>query len=944
MIPQDFVRKWSGATGNERKLYQQHFLDLCELVGHPKPADDDPTGAWFTFEAGVTKAGGGQGFADVWKKGFFAWEYKGHHADLTKAYQQLLQYKDSLFNPPLLVVSDIHRILIHTNFTNTPKRIVELGLDDLLTPTGLAHLRAVFFAPESFRADKTTEQVTREAAEQFSRLAALLHLQGHAPERVAHFLIRLLFCLFAEDISLLPDRLFTRLVDRGRLHPDAFNHQLAALFTAMAQGGFFGEHEIRHFNGGLFDSGDAVDLNHEALGILHGVTALDWSAIEPSIIGTLFERSLDPSKRAMLGAHYTSRDDILLIVEPVLMAPLRREWDAAHAKLQAEVAKREAAIAEWQERKDRSQTAISSQIQGINTSSRTAIAQAVRPVLERVRAMRVLDPACGSGNFLYLSLRQLMDLEKEIITAATAAGQPPSFPQVSPAQLFGIEINEYAHELAQATVWIGWIQWLHENGFGAPSEPILKPMDNIRQMDAILTYDADGKPVESEWPATDVIVGNPPFLGGKLLRTELTDAYVDTLFQLYDGKVERQADLVCYWFERARVLIEQDRVQRAGLLATNSIRGGANRTVLERIKQTGDIFMAWSDRPWILDGAAVRVSMVGFDDGSETARYLDGQTVLTVHADLSASIDLTHAAQLSENAGLAFMGDTKVGPFDIDSQTAARLLGATGNPNGRPNGDVIVPWVNGMDITRRPRGMYIIDFGVGTSEFDSAQYEAPFEYARKHVKPFRAKAKSGDATGIPWWLHQRPRPEMRDAIRRLSRYIITPRVAKHRLFAWLPVMVLPDSATIAIARDDDYFFGVLHSRFHELWSLRMGTWLGVGNDPRYTPTTTFGTFPFPWPPGKEPADDPRVQVIAAAARELNEQRERWLNPPGAAEAELKKRTLTNLYNDRPMWLQLAHARLDAAVAAAYGWPAELADDEILARLLALNLERAGKRD
>ena len=326
MNPQDFVDKWRSVTLHERAAVQEHFLDLCALVGHPTPAQDDPTGQRFTFEAGADKQSGGQGWADVWKKGFFAWEYKGKHADLERAYRQLLQYRESLQNPPLLIVSDIDTINVHTNFTNTVKRVVTISLDDLMTADGMRNLRAIFYEPETFRAPQTTEQVTREAASHFARLAEHLYRYDYEPARIAHFSIRLLFCLFSEDIGLLPKDLFTRLVDRGRQHPQAFTQQLQQLFGAMASGGFFGEHEIRHFDGGLFDSSEALDLDRTALDIIYGVTSLDWSNIEPSIFGTLFERSLDPSKRSQLGAHYTSREDILLIVEPVLMAPLRRRW------------------------------------------------------------------------------------------------------------------------------------------------------------------------------------------------------------------------------------------------------------------------------------------------------------------------------------------------------------------------------------------------------------------------------------------------------------------------------------------------------------------------------------------------------------------------------------------------------------------------------------------
>ncbi len=500
----------------------------------------------------------------------------------------------------------------------------------------------------------------------------------------------------------------------------------------------------------------------------------------------------------------------------------------------------------------------------------------------------------------------------------------------------------YAHELASVVVWIGYLQWLKEHGMGQPTEQILRKLDNIQHRDAILTHDSEGKPVEPEWPDVDCIIGNPPFLGGKRLRTELGNGSVDELFRVYAGRVPQEADLVTYWFEKARSKVESGKAQRVGLLATQGIRGGANRTVLERIKQIGDIFWAYSDREWILEGANVHVSMVGFDNGTETGRILDGKPVTVIHANLTSEADTTTAHTLPENAGLCFMGTTKVGAFDIAADVAAGMLSAPLNPNGRPNSDVIRPWVNAMDITRRPRGMFVIDFGATMPEADAALYEKPFEYVRKYVYPER-KPTNRDLGDKPWWLHGRPRPEMRERLASLDRYIATPGVAKHRLFAWRSCEVLPDHAVLVFAREDDYFFGVLHSRIHEVWARAQGTQLReVESGFRYTPTSTFETFPFPWPPGHEPKDSPIVKAIAAAARELVEQRDAWLNPPDAPPEELSKRTLTNLYNKRPDWLINSHRKLDEAVFAAYGWPATLTDAELLERLLALNHARAAR--
>jgi len=388
----------------------------------------------------------------------------------------------------------------------------------------------------------------------------------------------------------------------------------------------------------------------------------------------------------------------------------------------------------------------------------------------------VLDPACGSGNFFYISMNLLKDLEKEVITFSGQVGLTLPLYQVTPGQLYGLEINLYAQELAQAAIWIGYIQWHQKNGFPVQRNPVLHPLDTIRNADAILDLTNPAHPTEPVWPEADVIVGNPPFLGGKLLRTYLGDYYVDTLFQLYDGRVPREADLVCYWHEKARAMLAEGKVKRVGLLATQGIRGGANRRVLQRIKETGDIFLAYSDRAWILDGAAVHVSIVGFDDGSETYRTLDGQPVAAINSNLTAGVDLTKARRLKENVGIAFMGDTKGGPFDIPESLALEMLGRP-NPLSKSNHDVILPYVNGLDVTRRPRGMWIIDFGVDMSLEEAALYEAPFEYVKEHVKPIRDKSRT---TIDEWWIHERPRTEMRQALAPLSRYIGTSMVAKHR--------------------------------------------------------------------------------------------------------------------------------------------------------------------
>ena len=947
MTPQEFIDKWRNSSLTEQQGSHQHFLDLCELLNVPKPADIDPAGEWYTFEKGAKKDAGTPGWADVWKRGHFAWEYKGQRKDLDAAFTQLRQYVSALDNPPLLIVSDMERIRIRTNWTNTVTQTHELGLEDLADAKNRALLKAAFSDPEQLRPDITRQALTEQAAESFAGIAQSLRERGHDPQEVAHFVNRLVFCLFADDVGLLPNRMFRKLLERARENADEFVGIAIDLFGHMKTGGYFGVDRVEWFNGGLFDSDMALPLDRFDITTVWRASQLNWSEIDPSIFGTLFERGLDPDKRSQLGAHYTDRDKIMQIIEPVIVRPLLAEWaeEKAGIATDLELAGTAKSTSARQQRRNQAQRRYTA-------------------FLDRLRSFTVLDPACGSGNFLYLALQSLKDLEKEVQIDAEELGFTQlTFPQIGPANVKGIEINPYAAELARVSVWIGEIQWMRRNGFAESRDPILKPLDTIECRDAILAPDG----TEPDWPDADVVIGNPPFLGNRKIRRELGDNDAERLPALYAEWVGGKPDLVCYWFAKAGRLVADGRVQCVGLVATNSISGGTNRRVLDRILDHGVIFEAWSDEPWVIDGAAVRVSLICFarQDSGLPIR-LDGEDASRINADLTAgSLDLTAAVPLKSNRGVAFQGDIKRGPFDITGDQAREWLCLPSNPNGRTNADILKPWVNGMDLTRRSQGKWIIDFGDEMGEKEAALYETPFAYALENIRPVRQQNREQSSREF-WFRHWNPRPAMWTALGELRRYIVTPRVAKHRLFVWLDTRVCPDSATTAIARDDDTTFGILHSRFHEIWSLRLGTWLGKGNDPRYTPTTTLGTFPFPEGltpdiPAADYADDPRAIAIADAARRLVELRDRWLNPPEWVEwvdepvpgypkrpvprneeaaTSLKNRTLTKLYNERPQWLADVHAALDAAVAAAYGWPADISDDDVLRELLDLNRARS----
>jgi type II restriction/modification system DNA methylase subunit YeeA len=678
---------------------------------------------------------------------------------------------------------------------------------------------------------------------------------------------------------------------------------------------------------------------------LQAAASLDWSQIDPTIFGTLFERFLDPDKRAQIGAHYTDPAKIMMIVQPVILRPLQEEW--THAKAEIEKLAEEAHLKH-----------------GRAFENAMAKAEEARArFIERLRGVTILDPACGSGNFLYLALQGVKDIELKANLECEALGLSPRVPMIGPEIVHGIEINPLAAELARTTIWIGDIQWRLRNGIHSRPQPILRKLESIECRDALVKRQADGTMEEARWPHAVFIVGNPPFLGGQMMRGGLGDEYLHNLIDVYEGRVPAGADLVTYWFEKARAIIEKSPSVRVGLVATQSVRRGSSRVVLDRIQQTAEIFEAWSDEEWAVDGADVRVSLICFAKDASQKR-LDGELVSVINSDLTASAaDLTSARRLQQNLNICFQGPVKVGPFDIPEDLARKWLAAPLNPNGRPNSDVLVPWANGIDIVRRPRGKWIIDFGQ-MSEAEASLFELPFEYVREHVKPLRV-ANRDRQRRENWWRLGRSGADLKSAIASLRRFIITPRVARYRLFVWTQTPMLPDTRLVAITRDDDVTFGILHSRFHELWSLRLGGWHGVGNDPQYTPTLGFETFPFPEGltpniPTATRDDDPRAKSIAAGAKRLDRVRNAWLNPPDLVRAEcevvpgypdriipkdaqaaamLRERTLTTLYNHKPQWLTDAHRDLDATVAAAYDWPADISDEDALAKLLELNLAR-----
>jgi hypothetical protein len=1008
MTPAEFKKKWARYSGKETAAYQEHFNDLCALLGQPSPASADPTGSEsFCFQKRVVKdqelfalqdpariaeESNGyreRGFADVWKKDCFAWEYKGKKKNLDAAYQQLLRYRESLLNPPLLVVCDFDRYIVRTNFNGTVQETHEFTNANIDNPQTLHLLRALFTDPEFLKPQRTTDEVTEKLAQQIGEVARSLQeresvelidaksrrelaVAQRKNLRIARFLNRIVFCFFAEDTGLLPKNIVTDIFKTGDDDPEHFAEVLEDLFKKMAKGGTFGAHRVRHFNGHLFEDVTVFQLTEAEIGKLAEAGEADWQFIQPSIMGNLFERGLDPDQRAQLGAHYTSEEDIKTLVEPVLMAPLRREWSEIKGELAPAFVRGEG-----------------------KTSDRKRLSI----FHDKLAAVTVLDPACGSGNFLYVSLQLLLDLEKELIAFATQLGFKFE-PRVNVQQLKAIELNAYAFELAQVAVQIGYLKWRRDNGFPNEHDPVLQELDHFQNEDALLVPHFRSKAktlkeaqagehasddalkfyTEREWPSAEIIVSNPPFLGDKKMRGELGDDYVEELRRVFKGRLGGQTDLCCYWFQKAHEQLLVGRCKRAGLLATQGIRFASNRKVLQRISEHGGIFFAVSDRPWVLNGANVQISMIGFDDGTEKRRKLDGREVSAIYSDLkggdaASSADLTKAKPLKINENICYLGVMKAGAFNLTEDIALRML-LEPNAHGRPNSDVLRPRLTARDLLNATGGDWIIDFGVDTTEAHASAYELPFQHVVTNVKPERLKNRR-KRMAIEWWLHGESRPGLRKAISDLSRFILTPEISKHRVFVWTPSANLPDHKTRAFGHSDDFLFGVLQSRIHELWARSQGTQLRESESGfTYTPTTCFETFPFPKPNEQQKID------ISAAAKELNELRENWLNPPewttmrvlefpGSNDGpwsrfvvdpnergigtvryprveprdeesakKLTTRTLTKLYNKRPAWLANAHAKLDAAVAAAYGFDIDVTDEQILEKLLALNLQRA----
>ncbi|WP_394890403.1 class I SAM-dependent DNA methyltransferase [Mesorhizobium sp. AaZ16] len=724
----------------------------------------------------------------------------------------------------------------------------------------------------------------------------------------------------------------------------------------------------------MFEDDHVLPVNAGDIAELVKAAGRDWSQIDPSILGTLFERGLDPAKRGQLGAHYTDREKIMMIVRPTIIEPLEAEWAQALARMTALV---ENAPRQTKEKL----------LRGAELAKRTkAMAEAAAihsEFIERLANFRVLDPACGSGNFLYVALRALKDIEHRANLDAEALGLPRGFPRVGPECVLGIELNPYAAELARVSVWIGEIQWMRRNGFDATKNPILRPLETIECRDAIIRFDREKQEwEESAWPAADVIVGNPPFLGGKSMKRTLGDDVTDAIRRVYAGRIAPFSDLVCYWFEKSRAMIASEKVRRCGFVATKAIAKNANLPVLIRLSGDTQIFNAWQNEPWVVDGAAVRVALVCFADKRRAVERvcLNGSQAGHINPNLTSGIDTSNVQRLKENAGTVFIGVQQSGPLSVPREQAVKWLQAPTNPNRRRNSDVLSAYFSTDDVVGRPTEEFLIDFPPGISEASASEFEGPFEYLHQaKYDPHRngklvsfVEYRTSTAGQNPaWWEAHRSRPAMRAALKSVDSYLATAETTEHRVFRFFPANTVPDKSVYVFPRAGMVGFGILQSYFHETWCTYFGNRIGAGNQRRYNASFVYLTFPFPegLTPDISAADcaaDPRARAVAFAAARLNELRENWLNPPDqvvrevevvsgypdrilpkdeVAAKELKGRTLTNLYNARPQWLANAHAALDNAVAEAYGWGDDwraglLTDDEVILRLFRLNQRRA----
>jgi hypothetical protein len=1067
---QAFIAKWLGKDGSERANYQLFITELCEVLGVPKPnpAHKESADNAYTFERHV-KIGFGDGtetdgYLDCYRRGAFVLEAKkvragthtkGYGDALLRARTQAEAYARALpateGRPPFLIVVDVGNVIeLYAEFTRsgatyTPfpdSRSHRIKLADLQDAKVRERLRQVWLEPLALDPSRISAEVTRDVAAHLAELARSLESNGHGSEKVAAFLTRALFCMFAEDVELLPKDSFRGLLERYLDEPDTLAQMLHVLWKDMDSGGFspaLTRHVLR-FNGKIFKGhghdGYVLPLSKSQINTLLQAAKADWKSVEPAIFGTLLERALNPDERHALGAHYTPRAYVERLVLPTVMEPLRAQWADTQA----------AALLLASEAHDllhpvdtKGQPKAPTRKQELEAEKKLKAARdEVKRFHHHLCTLRVLDPACGSGNFLYVTLEHLKRLEGEVLNQLSDLGDTQDKlglegETVTPKQLLGIELNRRAAALAELVLWIGHLQWhIRTQGNASVAEPVVHDFGNIENRDAVLAFDTQepaldaqgklltrwdgktfkphpvtGKPVPDEaaqvpqwrylnpraaqWPQADYIVGNPPFIGSKRMRTLLGDGYVDALQAAWPD-VPEASDFVMRWWHRAAIKVKDGSTHRFGFITSNSLRQTYVRRAVEPHLLGDDrlsIVFAVPDHPWVdsTDGAAVRICMtvaeLGLKAGvlrevtSERQEDGEGDLVETtqdrfglIAPDLRVGVDLTKAAPLQSNMDVCSVGMKTIGSaFQIDKEQAIKL-GLESVPGLREH---IRPYFSGKDFVAQSRSLWIIDlFGLDELQL-RARFPAVYQYLHDRAKPERDQNRNAVFKRL-WWVIGHPRPQLRCSLVGLDRYIVTVETAKHRVFGFLAIETVPDSTLVAVSSADALHLGILSSVTHEVWALATGGRLGVGNDPRYNKTRCFETFPFPADDTGFDTSSPLATTIRAHAEAIDAHRKRVLASPEGAKAGL---TLTGIYNvlealraARPLSakeklhhdvglvgvLQSLHDELDAAVLQAYGWqdlgPTPWGDseeqvtarqtwtEELLTRLVALNARRA----
>ncbi len=999
-----FIARWnSGEGGAERANYALFLVELTDLLDLPHP---DPAGASretndYVFERAVRNTGADGkeriGRIDLYRRGCFILEAKqsrwkgqvkevaigvvppsaepeilgrrsanrGWDVLMQNAKEQAERYAKALDVehgwPPFLIVCDVgHCLELFADFSGQGKNYRQfpdrngfrIHLEDLRAPAVRERLRAVWLDPHALDPAKRSAAVTCEIAGRLARVSRSLETRGHHPEKVAHFLMRCLFTMFAEDVGLLENGGFTQMLDTARSDPASFAPMLEDLWRAMDKGGFSPalRKPVRHFNGKLFADACAIPLDREDIGELLAAAQHLWTEVEPAIFGTLLEQALDSGERRQLGAHYTPRAYVERIVIATIIAPLRQEWQSL------------VLVTVERERSDNPKAAV----------------RAVQDFHTRLVNIRVLDPACGTGNFLYVALELLKQLEGEVLETMTALGGQEALAldtmTVDPRSFLGLEVNPRAAAIAELVLWLGYLQWHLRNG-GAVSDPVLRSFGNIRRQDAVLHHDperpkGDGSGTElpnprpPEWPEADYIVGNPPFIGGKDIRARLGEHYAVALWKAHPH-INRSADFVMYWWDRAADILTQTgtRLKRFGFVTTNSITQPFSRRVIAK-RMEGQhplhLVMAIPDHPWtkaMPDTAAVRIAMTvaapgtdagvlrrvvreaGLDEDQPRIEFVDSRG--PINSDLTIGADMTSLAALRANAGLSSRGMSLHGAGFIVTPAEAEHLGLH-----RIEGldRYIRPYLNGRDLTGRSRGKMVIDLHGLAEEEVRRRFPEVYGHLLRTVKPER-DTNNRATYRDNWWIFGEPRRELRPALHGLPRYIVTVETAKHRVFQFLNADIVPDNMLVCMASDDAFHLGVLKSRHHLMWTTASGG--SLEDRPRYTKSACFDPFPFP------AASEPQRRAIRELAEELDETRKTVL----ASEGDL---TLTGLYNLRQKILSgqvldsteedqrvrgrinilsELHRQIDTETAHAYGWPVAMPDEENIARLVLLNAER-----